>query len=169
MEKLLKQESSLEEQQRLVESILAPLGTSLRHYTPSTRERVLKAAKEWLEMREERDLEELTPRTKCNRPEKRRCGVSDILHEILEEVRRAMKKFPTWPTDPIHALAVVGEEFGELQKEVLQMAYEPHKTDHEKIRSEAIQLAAMALRFLYSLDFYHYSQSSQHTKLGELK
>ena len=31
---------------------------------------------------------------------------------IYEELDRAIAKFPTWPTDPLHALAVLGEEFG---------------------------------------------------------
>ena len=39
-----------------------------------------------------------------------------ILHEVMAEVARATQKFPTWPTDPLHALAVLGEEFGELTK-----------------------------------------------------
>ena len=41
----------------------------------------------------------------------------NALHEILAELERATEKFPTWPTDPLHALAVLGEEFDELTKE----------------------------------------------------
>src|SRR5262245_39329369 len=52
---------------------------------------------------------------------------------ILEEVMRAVAKFPTWPTDPLHALAVLGEEFGELTKEMLQLTYEPHKTSIDEV------------------------------------
>ena len=54
------------------------------------------------------------------------------------------------------ALAVLGEEFGELTKDVLQMTYEPGKTNAENVRKEAIQTAAMALRFVASLDAYIY-------------
>ena len=39
-----------------------------------------------------------------------------LIEEINEEVMRAINKFPTWPTDPLHALAVLGEEYGELTK-----------------------------------------------------
>lgn len=82
--------------------------------------------------------------------------------EVMAEVERAMCKFPTWPTDPLHALAVLGEEFGELTKDVLQFTYEPHKTSRENVRKEAIQTAAMALRFAASLDVYRYLPCDQH-------
>lgn len=87
-----------------------------------------------------------------------------IAQDILEELDRAVRKFPLWPTDPLHALAVLGEEFGELTKEMLQMVYEPHKTNRHKIRAEAIQVAAMALRLNASLDTYVYEASDQHTQ-----
>lgn len=83
---------------------------------------------------------------------------------ILQEVERATRKFPTWPTDPLHALAVLGEEFGELTKEVVQFTYEPHKTTRENVRTEAIQTAAMALRFALSLDAYQYTPREQHSQ-----
>lgn len=86
--------------------------------------------------------------------------------ELVElEMKRAVEKFPTWPTDPLHALAVLGEEYGELTKAVLQYTYEPHKTSLEEIRSEAIQTAAMAMRFLISLDDYCYTKSEQHKQV----
>jgi NTP pyrophosphatase (non-canonical NTP hydrolase) len=87
-----------------------------------------------------------------------------ITDEIFEEVKRAMTKFPTWPTDPIHALAVVGEEYGELTKEVLQMTYEPHKTSYDEVRKEAVQTAAMALRFALSLGCYDFAAGPQHSQ-----
>lgn len=77
-----------------------------------------------------------------------------VMQSVRDELGRAVSKFPTWPDDPLHALAVVQEEIGELQKDVLQLMYEPHKTSRENVRKEAIQTAAMALRFLVSLDVY---------------
>ena len=82
--------------------------------------------------------------------------------EVLAEAARATRKFPTWPSDPLHAVAVLGEEFGELTKAVLQLTYEPHKTSASEVRTEAVQTAAMALRFLASLDRYVYAGSDQH-------
>lgn len=84
------------------------------------------------------------------------------LSEVFAELDRATAKFPTWPTDPLHAFAVVGEEHGELQKELLQLVYEPHKSTPESVRTEAVQLAAMSLRFLMSLDKYQYQPLPQH-------
>lgn len=81
---------------------------------------------------------------------------------ILDELRRAVAKFPTWPTDPLHALAVLGEEFGETTKAVLQAVYEPHKSTPADVRAEAIQTAAMAIRFLISLDAYRWAPGPQH-------
>jgi NTP pyrophosphatase (non-canonical NTP hydrolase) len=83
-------------------------------------------------------------------------------NEVMSEIERAVRKFPTWPTDPLHALAVLGEEFGELTKAMLQHTYEPHKSTLEDVRTEAIQTAAMSLRLLASLSRYEYRQSEQH-------
>lgn len=83
-------------------------------------------------------------------------------HEVLEEVQRATAKFPTWPTDPLHAVAVLGEEYGELVKATLQAVYEPHKSNMADVREEAIQCAAMALRFVMSLDRYELITGDQH-------
>lgn len=82
----------------------------------------------------------------------------------LAELEKATAKFPTWPTDPLHALSVLGEEFGELTKEMVQMTYEPHKTTRETVRTEAIQTAAMALRLVMSLDRYDYTPREQHSQ-----
>lgn len=86
-----------------------------------------------------------------------------VLAQVLAELNRATAKFPTWPTDPLHALAVLGEEFGELTKAMLQFTYEPHKkVTRQDIRSEAIQTAAMALRLAMSLPQYDYAPANQH-------
>ena len=78
------------------------------------------------------------------------------LNEILLELERAISKWPAWPTDPLHAMAIVHEEVGELGKEVLQFVYEPHKSSRGAIYKEAIQAAAMLFRFIRELDNYHF-------------
>ena len=85
-----------------------------------------------------------------------------VLSEITEELINAVVKFPEYPTDPLHALAILGEEYGELNKAVLQSTYEPHKTNLEEVKMEAIQTAAMAIRFILSLEEFNYEQSIQH-------
>lgn len=89
-------------------------------------------------------------------------AVPDGWQPIIDEIERAVRKFPAWPTDPLHALAVLGEEFGELTKSVLQLTYEPNKSSHADVLIEATQTAAMAMRFLKSIDRYEYAESSQH-------
>jgi NTP pyrophosphatase (non-canonical NTP hydrolase) len=91
-----------------------------------------------------------------------RAASKSVMQDVLEEIASATGKFAHWPTDPLHALAVLGEEFGELTREILQMTYEPHKTNRERIRREAIQTAAMALRLAESLDVYEYTPCKQH-------
>lgn len=85
-----------------------------------------------------------------------------VVGDVFSELDRATAKFPTWPTDPLHALAVLGEEVGELNKAMLQLVYEPHKTSADEVRTEAIQAAAMALRLAMSLDRYEYRPGPQH-------
>ena len=87
--------------------------------------------------------------------------ILEIFQEITGEIGRATAKFPTWPSDPLHALAVLGEEYGELNKAVLQMTYEPQKTSLKEVQSEALQTAAMAVRFMLNLQNYDYRQSNQ--------
>lgn len=88
-----------------------------------------------------------------------------VLAEIERELQRAVAKFPTWPTDPLHASGVVMEETGELAKAVLQAVYEPHKSTQADVRAEAIQTAAMAIRFVQSLDAgaYSWTPGAQHS------
>jgi len=91
----------------------------------------------------------------------------EVLQQVMTELDRATRKFPKWPTDPLHALAVLGEEFGELTKAMLQFTYEPHKkVSRTDIREEAIQTAAMALRLAMSLPLYDYAPGPQHKQHG---
>lgn len=89
-------------------------------------------------------------------------AIAAAIRAVLAELDRATSKFPTWPTDPLHAHAILGEECGELLKAIVQATYEPHKSGPNHVRAEAIQTAAMALRFVTSLDRYEYTQCPQH-------
>lgn len=70
---------------------------------------------------------------------------------ILEELERAERKFPTWPDDVVHGVAIVAEEAGEAVKAALQYYYGSvfHADD---LREELIQTAAMALSMLEYLE-----------------
>lgn len=72
-----------------------------------------------------------------------------VLGEVFDELRRAEEKFPIWPYNIFEALAILGEEFGELQRAALQYKHEGQP--YGNVRKEAVQTAAMALRFLFNL------------------
>lgn len=67
---------------------------------------------------------------------------------VLTELDHAQQIHPTWPKDRIHMAAIVAEECGELMQATLQQVYEPHKGGSPI--KEAVQTAAMAIRFLES-------------------
>jgi NTP pyrophosphatase (non-canonical NTP hydrolase) len=73
--------------------------------------------------------------------------------EIIQELRRAEKKFPTWPLDPIHAVSILAEESGEAVKAALHFYYD--KESIEEFRKEVIQTGAMALRLLIFIDLHY--------------
>lgn len=79
---------------------------------------------------------------------------------VREEIETAVKKWPKWPTDPVHAAAVVAEESGELVQAALQFSYE--QGEREAMGREAIQVAAMAIRFLVSFARYEPTQAKNH-------
>lgn len=75
---------------------------------------------------------------------------NEILISISKELDSAKAKHPHWPEDIIHAAAIVAEESGELIRAALQFKYE-NKNLFET-EKEAIQTAAMAIRFLEGLN-----------------
>lgn len=67
--------------------------------------------------------------------------------EIVDEYKVASQKFP--PFNSIHeGYAIILEELDELEEEVFK---QHNKRDREKLRAEAKQVAAMALRFMVDL------------------
>ena len=76
----------------------------------------------------------------------------EIVHKILCEVKRAESVYPDWPTDPVHAGAVLAEEAGEVVKAINNVVTK-HKGESD-YATEAIQCAAMCVRFLKNLDRY---------------
>lgn len=77
-------------------------------------------------------------------------------YDVMLELADAIEKHPNWPTDILHQWAIVQEEVGEVQKDVLELTYDtpasatPYKL--EKVRQEARQVAATCLRFLAHLE-----------------
>jgi NTP pyrophosphatase (non-canonical NTP hydrolase) len=88
----------------------------------------------------------------------------EALSSIRQELERAERKFPSFPVDPIHAAAIVQEEAGELVQAALQHTYE--SGGFAAMYSEAMQVGAMALRFLIHLDSMKRCPSEQIRSAG---
>ena len=92
------------------------------------------------------------------------------MKKVYEELKRAITKFPTWPDDPLHAVGILNEEVGELNKAVLQAVYDATGNQHQdaellkRVEEEAVQVSAMATRFLRSIDDYRYVPSNGHVQ-----
>ncbi len=80
--------------------------------------------------------------------------VKQIIQSIFRELKKAEEKFPKWPTDMIHAAAIVNEESGELAMAALKWTYESGNIN--EAGKEAVQVAATAIRFLNGLQKDHY-------------
>lgn len=69
---------------------------------------------------------------------------------VLDELARAETKYPTWPTDMIHQVAIMQEESGEAIRAAINHVY--HGEPLEDVRAELVQTAAMCLRCLKNLE-----------------
>lgn len=72
--------------------------------------------------------------------------VKRVLIALYTEFVFAKNQHPVWPTDQIHAAAIVTEEAGELIKASLQAVYEDKKWDN--MHKEALQTGATVIRFV---------------------
>jgi len=78
--------------------------------------------------------------------------MKSILAQIIKEVERAEAIYPRWPEDPIHAAAIIAEESGEIVKACIDFTYDNGTI--KDIETEAIQTAAMCIRFLEHMVAY---------------
>ena len=77
------------------------------------------------------------------------------VEKMKTELESAMKEFPEWPVDPIHAAAILNEETGEVIKSVLEYVYEPSKgATLMDIEKELVQTMAMSMRMLINIKHY---------------
>lgn len=86
------------------------------------------------------------------------------LIRIVAELDKAEGKFPWWPTDPIHASAILNEEAGELTQACLNFTYA--EGEMESAVLEAAQVGAMAIRFLMGVGGYTKSRGEQQCGMG---
>ncbi len=73
-----------------------------------------------------------------------------VISDIFAALKKAEQKHPGWPDDVFEQLAIIGEEFGELQKAVLHVKYEGGLKS--AIYEEGCQVAAMGIRFMLNID-----------------
>ena len=77
--------------------------------------------------------------------------IQQIVDEVLYELDRAKKKWPQYPSDIIHAVAIMNEEAGEAIQAALDYTYDESNAKC-RVRDELIQTAAMCFRALEALD-----------------
>lgn len=75
-------------------------------------------------------------------------GVKRAVAKVLLELGKAMQKHPEWPSDVVHAAAIVAEESGELVRAAIQCHYGEKDCDKRDLAKEASHTAATAIRFL---------------------
>lgn len=78
----------------------------------------------------------------------------EIIDLVFAELKSAEKQHPSWPVDPIHAAAILGEEAGELLQATIDFTYQGGEFELGRMKKEAAQCAAMGIRFLMGFDRY---------------
>lgn len=74
----------------------------------------------------------------------------EIYQEIENELVKAKAKYPDWPKDKIHQVAILAEETGEAVRAMLNHVY--HDETLLEVKKELIQSAAMAIRCLEKIN-----------------
>jgi len=69
---------------------------------------------------------------------------------MLQELERARVKHPQWPTNTLEQVAIMAGESGECLQAALHFV--EGRGDIERVRAEAIQTGAMAIRVLMNLE-----------------
>ena len=90
-----------------------------------------------------------------------------VFDEILFELLRAEKKFPNWPRDPVHGVAIMMEEAGEAIQAAIDFYYKREETP-EKLRKELLQTAAMATRMIIFVDKHKLKQEKSNDQIEHI-
>jgi len=79
-------------------------------------------------------------------------NIYNVLEAIFLELGKAEERHPFWPTDKVHAAAIVTEEAGELLQAANSYEETADKDYLNDMRKEAIQTACVSIRFLLNLE-----------------
>jgi hypothetical protein len=71
-------------------------------------------------------------------------------NRIAAELAAAKAKWPGWPDDTIHCVAIMIEEAGESMQAALDYVYDNGSLD--QLKKEVAQTGAMCIRILENLD-----------------
>lgn len=74
----------------------------------------------------------------------------DSLKSVLEERKRQDEKWGVQNNTQLEWLAILGEEFGEYSKEIVEINF--GQGDPENLRVEIVQLCAVALAIIECID-----------------
>lgn len=75
--------------------------------------------------------------------------MASVVDVVFAELRYAEAKFPGWPDDIVHAVAIVAEETGEAIQAALEVYYQ--NAPKVRVVEELVQTTAMGLRALFAL------------------
>ena len=78
-----------------------------------------------------------------------------VIDDIFKELKKAEEKHPGWPADFFEGHAIISEEVGELAQAIIDHKYKGQGLclySLNRIREEAIQVAAMGIRFLLNFE-----------------
>lgn len=85
--------------------------------------------------------------------------MENIIKEIEKELEFANANHPGWPTDAVHASAILNEEAGKLTQACIDHEYNNASSSYDsmpftRMRKKAVSTAAMAIRFLQGMNSY---------------
>lgn len=75
-----------------------------------------------------------------------------LLVAIIDELIAAEDQYPNWPTNLVEQAAIVIEEAGELLQAANNIHHSQKDSTAHDLRREAVQTAAMAIRFALNID-----------------
>ncbi|MFZ1871929.1 MAG: hypothetical protein WAU54_03925 [Chania sp.] len=79
-------------------------------------------------------------------------AIENAVTDMIVEYHSAVGQHTNWPTDAVHAAAILGEESGETLQAALNFHY--GNGDADSMVEEAIQTGAMAIRFIINAGTY---------------
>lgn len=83
------------------------------------------------------------------------------LEAVLNEVNRARAKYPSWPDNIVMAAAIASEESGEVVRSCNSFHWQQGDDSPADIMNEAIQAAAMWIRFLVDSPLMYWEHKHQ--------